>query len=167
MGFLLLRPRVEGLKAGPTLPLLPPRADNDYRGQRLALWLLGLVLLVKGSIGVNSILNGSTVATSADGIPLDTFTSAGAQTVVALFGLLGISHLVLVLAGALILVRYRSLVPLVFALLLLEQLAKRAFVAVKPVARTGQPPGPYVILGILALTVVGLSLSLWPRRTAS
>ena len=146
------------------LPLLPARADNDYRGRRLALWFLAVVLLAKGAIGVNSIVSGQKVASTADGIPLDTFTPGAAQTVVSLFGLLGVSHVVVVLLGVVVFVRYRALVPLLFALLLVEQLAKRAFTWLMPVPRTGQPPGPFVILGILALTVAGLVLSLWPRR---
>jgi hypothetical protein len=146
------------------LPLLPARADNSYRGHRLALWLLGLVLLLYGVIGTNSILNGQKVASTADGIPLDRFGPAGVQTVVSLFGLLGVSRLVLVLLGAVVLVRYRTLVPPLLALLLLEQLAKRAFLAFHPVAQTGKPPGTFVTFGILAATIAGLTLSLWPRR---
>ena len=40
--------------------LLPHRVDNTYRGYKLALWLFGLLMLMKGVIGVNSILNGRT-----------------------------------------------------------------------------------------------------------
>ena len=62
--------------------LLPRQVDNTYRGYKLALWLFALVVLVKVAMSVNSIFNGHTVASSADGIPLDTFTPAGAQAVV-------------------------------------------------------------------------------------
>ncbi len=54
-------------------PLLPRRVDNTYRGHKLALWLFGLVVLLKLVISLNSIFNGRTVASSADGILLDTF----------------------------------------------------------------------------------------------
>jgi hypothetical protein len=80
--------------------LLPQRIDNTYRGYRLALWLFGLLLVLKVTMSLNSIFNGSTVASSADGIPLETFTSAGAQTVVSLFALLGLSRLVICLLGS-------------------------------------------------------------------
>ena len=33
----------------------------------------------------------------------------------------------------------------------------------KPIARTGTPPGPYINLVLLALMIVGLALSLWRR----
>lgn len=53
--------------------LLPQRIDNSFRGYRLALWLFGLVMLVKTGIGVGTIFNGHNAAINADGIPLDTF----------------------------------------------------------------------------------------------
>jgi hypothetical protein len=59
--------------------LLPRCVDNTYRGHRLALVFFGLLVLVKIAMGVNSIFNGRSVASSADGIPLDTFTPAGSE----------------------------------------------------------------------------------------
>jgi len=139
--------------------LLPQRVDNTYRGYKLALWLFGLLMFMKVAIGLNSIFNGYAVASSADGIPLDTFTSAGAQTVVSLFALLGLSHLVICLVGILVLVRYRALVPLMFALLLLQHLSRTLILQIIPIARTGTPPGSAVNLVLLALMIVGLALS--------
>ncbi len=69
--------------------LLPQRVDNTYRGYKLALWLFGTVVLMKLAMSLNSIFNGYVVASSADGIPLHTFPSAAAQTVVALFAIWG------------------------------------------------------------------------------
>lgn len=143
--------------------LLPPRVDNTYRGSRLALWLFGLLLFMRSAMSLNAIVNGAAVASSADGIPLDRFTAAGAQTVVALFALLGLSHFMLCLLGVLVLVRYRGLVPLVFVLFLLEYLARRLVLQVVPIARIGTPPGVYVNLALLAVTIVGLALSLRTR----
>jgi hypothetical protein len=144
--------------------LLPRRADNAFRGHRLALWLLGVTLFMKSAIGVNSIVNGRSVAQGADGVPLDTFPPAAAQTVVSLFGLLGVSQLVICLLGVVVLTRYRSLVPFLFALLLVEHLSRRGVAAITPVARSGNPPGTLVIFALLALMVVGLALSLQRGR---
>jgi hypothetical protein len=77
--------------------LFPQRFDNTYRGYKLALWLFALLVFMKVVMSLNCIFNGYSVATSADGIPLDTFTSAGAQTVVSLFALLGNSWLMICL----------------------------------------------------------------------
>ncbi len=142
---------------------LPHGIDNTYRGHRLALWLFGLVVLMKSAIGLNSIFNGYVVARSADGIPLDTYPAAAADTVVSLFALLGLSHLVLSLLAVLVLMRYRSMLPLMFGLLVLEHLGKRLILAVLPIVRSGTPPGSAVNLVLLALLLVGLGLSLRSR----
>ena len=140
--------------------LFPQRVDNTYRGYKLALWLFALVVLMKVAMSLNSIFNGYSVATSADGIPLDTFTSAGAQTVVSLFALLGNSWLMICLLCILVLARYRSMIPLMFALLLLEHLSRKLILQFLPMVRTGTPPGFYVNLVLLAVMIVGLALSL-------
>lgn len=143
--------------------LFPQLVDNTYRGYKLALWLFALLVFMKVAMSLNSIFNGYMVASSADGIPLDTFTSAGARTVVSLFALLGLSHLMICLLCILVLTRYRSLVPLMFALLLLEHLSRKLILLFLPIVRTGTPPGFFVNLVLLAVMMVGLALSLWSQ----
>lgn len=140
--------------------LLPRPIDNTYRGHRLALWLFALLLFMRVTMSVNSIFNASDVASSADGIPLHTYTPAAARTIVSLFALLGLSHLMISLVGIVALVRYRSMVPFMFALLLLEQLSRRLILRFSPIIRTGTPPGFYVNLVLLAVMLLGLALSL-------
>ncbi len=140
--------------------LLPQRIDNTYRGYKLALWLFALLVFIKVAISLNCIFNGYMVASSADGIPLGTFTSAGAQAVVSLFAIWGLSQLMICLLCILVLVRYRSMVPFMFALLLLEHLSRKLILQFLPMVRTGTPPGFYVNLVLLAVMLVGLALSL-------
>ena len=143
--------------------LLPRHVDNTYHGYKLALWIFAVLVFMKVSMSLNSIFNGHFVARSADGIPLDTFTPAGAQAVISIFALLGLSQFMICLLGVAVLARYRALVPFMFALLLLEFLSRRVILLVLPIVRTGTPPGFFVNLVLLALMVVGLALSL--RRT--
>jgi hypothetical protein len=143
--------------------LFPQRFDNNYRGYKLALWLFALLMFMKLAIGLNSIFNGYSVASSADGIPLDTFTPAAAQTAVALFALLGLSHVMICLLCILVLVRYRAMIPFLFALLLLEHLGKRLILHLLPIPRAGASPGFAVNLVLLALMILGLALSLRSR----
>ena len=140
--------------------LIPKHADNAYRGHRLALWILALIILMKLGIGLNSIFNGHYVASSADGIPIDTYTPAGTQTVLALFAVLGLFQLMLCLLGMLVLGRYRALVPLMFSLLLLEQLGRKLILLFIPIERTGEPSGSILNLVLLAALIAGLALSL-------
>jgi len=140
--------------------LLPPRIDNAYRGHKLALWLFALVVFVRIVQSIAVIFGGYSVVRSADGIPLETFTPAGAQTVVTLFALSALSRLFIFLLCVLTLLRYRSAISFMFALLLLNYLAAQLILQFVPLVRTGTPPGPVVNLILLALMIVGLALSL-------
>ena len=143
--------------------LLPRQADNGYHGHRVGLWVLGALVFMKTAIGVNSIASGYRVASGADGIPLETFPPAASSAVVSLFGLLGVSGLAVCSLCVLVLARYRSLTPFIFAFLLAEYLAKRVELRAHPIVSTASPPGDIVSLVLLSLTVIGLALSLWDR----
>ena len=140
--------------------LLPRRIDNTYRGYKIALWLFALLLFMRLAMSLNGILNGYSVASSADGIPLDTYPPAAAGTIVYLFALLGLSRLVMSLLGLVVLVRYRSMIPLMFAVLLLEHLSGRLTRLFLPIVTIGTPPGFVISLVLLGLMIVGFALSL-------
>jgi hypothetical protein len=142
---------------------LPRQVDNTYYGSRIALWLFGLLVLLRLIMSVNSIFNARDIASSADGIPLDTFPPAAAQTVVSLFANLGLATLIISLLCILVLVRYRALVPFMYALLLLHYLGRKLILEFMPIERTGTPPASVINLVLLTLMVVGLALSLWRR----
>ncbi len=142
---------------------LPQRIDNAYSGHRLAVWLFALVVSVKILQTLLAIFVGHSVVVSADGIPLDAYTPAGAQTVVAVWALSGLYRLIICLLCVLVLVRYRSGIPFMFALLALEFLAAQLILHFIPLVRTGTPPAPFVNRILFALMIVGLVLSLWNR----
>ena len=140
--------------------IFPNRFDNHYRGHKLALWVLVLIVLWKVGTGTGSMFNGRNVAQSADGIPLDTFPSGAAETVVAFFAVWGLSQLLFGLQAVLVLSRYRSMIPFMYVLLLLEHVARRLIFLVHPVPRVGTPLGTPLNIVLIALIVIGLVFSL-------
>jgi hypothetical protein len=143
--------------------LLPASIDGQYRGYKTALWLLGALVLLKGAMGINSILNGYQVATTADGIPLERFTQAGAAAVLAFLALWGWCLFLMSVLGVLALVRYRAMVPLMFLLLLVEQLGRKLILTQLPITQVGSSPAYSINLSLLGLMIVGLILSLLSR----
>ncbi len=143
--------------------LLPQPIDHSYRGHKLALWILAFVVGMKILQSLVVFTNAYEIAMSADGIPLDTYPRAAAQTIVSLFAISGLSRLILSLLGVLALVRYRSAVPLILALLVLEYVGRELIFGSYGLVRTGSPIGPTVNLILFGLTVVGLALSLVRR----
>src|SRR4051795_7623831 len=105
--------------------LFPKEFDNTYRGHPLGRWLFLFVVLARLAIGINSTINTRFVAMSADGIPLDRYGAAAADTVTALFGISGFFLLLLSLVGLFVFFRYRAMIPFMFLILLVDQVARR------------------------------------------
>jgi hypothetical protein len=144
--------------------IFPRQFDNaSYRGHRLGVWLFIPILVVELGIGTNSIINTRFVAASADGIPLDSYDAAGAEAVISLFALLGLSRVLLGLTGVMALIRYRAMLPFMYLLLLALQFGTKALVFLHPIASSspsGGGTGSVVVLGLITLMVVGFGLSL-------
>jgi len=143
--------------------LLPRRLDNEYRGSKAALWLFGLVVAMKSTQSLAIIFNGYATARDADGIPLGSFTPAVAQTVVAVFAQGSLWRLFFCILCMIVLVRYRSAVPLMLALLALNYLAAQLVLQFIPLLRVGGPVGPLVNFMLFVVMLVGLGLSLRRR----
>ena len=140
--------------------LLPPVADFSYTGSRVSLWLLGVVLVMKLGIALGAIFNGHYAASVADGIPIDSYTPEGTQAFLSLFASLGLSQFVLGLLGALLLFRYRPLVPLFLLLLLIEYLARKGINACLPIVRSGNAPGGAINWAIFGAMLLAFVLSM-------
>jgi hypothetical protein len=149
--------------------IFPRQFDNRYRGNRFAIWLFVPVVLIESLIGANSTFNARSVATGADGIPIDSFGAGGAQAVIAIFSLLGLCRLLFALQGILVLIRYRAMIPFMYLLLLILQLGSKALLLVNPIARSRDPStqtGSVVILALLAMLLIGFVLSLLNQNDA-
>ncbi len=147
--------------------LLPRLIDNRFRGQRLALWLFVPIAAMNILIDLVAILTRDGGTQSADGIPLDTFAPAAAQAVIGIGALLGLAGLVLGLIFVLALVRYRAMIPLMYALLVVDFIGHKAVLAMKPIPRMpGVSSGSLVTWGLFAVTLVGLALSLTGKSYA-
>lgn len=151
--------------------IFPKQFDNNFRGHFLAFWLFGAAMLMELAMATNSLVNTRTVASLADGIPLDRYANGGADAVVALFALAGLFRLLLALQGLLVLVRYRAMIPLMFLLLLILHLGSKALLLLHPIARSGVGSaqlGSAFVYAIIAILFIGFALSLVnaPMRTA-
>jgi hypothetical protein len=145
--------------------LFPSHSDNQFSGHRAALWLLGLLIALTLVVSVNSIFNTASIAVGADGFPLASYGPAAARSVLMLFALDALGQLVLSLVSLLALIRYRSMVPFIYLLVLCQQLARRFIIQSYAVPRVPtEAVVPYVVYSVIALLALGLALSLVQRR---
>ena len=140
--------------------VFPSPADFTYRGSRIALWLFGLILLLKLAIALGAIFNGHYAATVADGIPVDSYSPEAAQAFLSLFASLGLAQFMLGAVGAVLLFRYRALVPLFLLLLLIEYVARKGVAAYMPIVRSAQAAGGVINWSIFGIMVLAFVLSL-------
>ena len=118
------------------------------------------VLFPKLGIAVVSLV-ATDHANSADAIDLSTFSGAALRTQ----ALLGLLHLAIGLKGALAIIRYRGMAPLIYVWLIAEFLGRRVVLTLYPIDRVAGPSsGSIINIALLSRMVLGLVLSLWPRR---
>ena len=143
--------------------LLPDVADNNYFGSKIAIYGLAILMIpltfrslvhfLKDDSGVNSIATILTFSGSPD-----------PNTVIYLFSSLwGGQQLLFVFLAAIVLVRYRSLIPLMFSLFIVEclfRIVSGALHGLGPEYYESRPPGSVGTYVFLAYGTLMLSLSL-------
>ena len=121
--------------------ILPRVVDNTFRGRKAALWFFyAITAMTLARSGVH-IFKDDGGAQSIATIPLDAYTDAGAAAVVLVFSYWGLSQLMFGIVQAVIALRYRSLVPLMYLMLTLEWGGRLVISFFKPIEMTGQAPG--------------------------
>ena len=152
--------------------IFPKQFDNNYQGNKLAIWLLVPIVLMKlvmgaGAAGLNPWVSNRFIATNADGFPLDTFGVEAASVVMFLFASWGLALLVLNLLGIVVLIRYRAMIPLMYVLLSIEQFGRKGISLVSPIVKAvetgGISFGFLINSGLMAALVIGLVMSLWNK----
>ena len=141
--------------------LFPARADNNLRGSK---WPLYLFILVATIGMVRSCIHIFSPDGGAGSIAGMNLTVSGANEVIFAFALWGAEQLVYALLQWGVILRYRSLIPLMWLVQFLETLGRMLVGRIKPVTFTHTPPGAYQNYIYLALAVLMLALALWSAR---
>lgn len=149
--------------------ILPRRIDNTYRGHPIALyafWVLmipftfrAFVHFLKDDSGVHAIASIKVFPGDPD-----------PNTVIYMFSSLwGGQQLIMLGVYLLVLLRYRSLVPLLYVILVVESLFRLATGMLHPLTDAHfehAPPGAYATLPILVIAIAMGLLSLRTQREA-
>lgn len=138
--------------------LLPDKADNTVRGTKLPFYVFILIALISTVRSCIHLLAPDGGAGSIAGLDL---AVAGASSIIFAFALWGSAQLIYAIIQLLVVVRYRSLVPFMYVLLVLETLLRMLVGHMKPVTFARTPPGAIQNYVYLPLAVLMLGLSLW------
>lgn len=138
--------------------LLPAKIDNTIRGWKLPCYIFALYTVISTVRSFIHLLAPDGGAGSIAGMDL---TAAGAEGIIFAFALWGSSQLLFAIIQLLVVVRYRSLVPFMWLMLILEVLLRQLVGAMKPVTFAHPPPGAIGNQLFLPLAALMLGLSLW------
>lgn len=145
--------------------LFPAQIDNKFRGHWLGLIIFILVIIAKGGQAIQGIIHTRHVATGPDAIDLAGIGNSQVNDILSLFATIGLYALILPVLGLAVLARWRAMIPFMYLCFILFYLATRLLHLLHPsFANERTTYGAYVNLGILAVMVVGLLLSLWGRK---
>jgi hypothetical protein len=140
--------------------LLPAQADNTIRGMKLPVYVFTLISMVSLVRSCIHLLAPDGGAGSIAGMNL---AVDGAGGVIFAFALWGSAQLIYAVIQLVVAFRYRSLVPFMYVLLIVETLLRQLVGHMKPVVFAHTPPGAIGNYVILPLAVLMLVLSLWRR----
>ena len=147
-----------------TLRLLHAVVDNNFRGIKLshyAFLLLTAATLVRSLIHVFAPDGG---AQSIATIPLASYSAEAAATVILMFSLWGLSQLLMGIVYLGVYLKYKSLIPAMYVLMIVEYAMRIIIGQMKPIVTTGTAPGSVGNWIMVSVCVVLLILSLIKRK---
>jgi len=140
--------------------LLPSSFDNNFDGHPASLWLFGLITTVTLGRSLTHIFLPDGGAQSIATVPLSQYSSGAESSVISVFALWGLSQLLIALVMLIAVLRYRSMIPLLYLFLIVEYVGRIYIGIFKPLETLQTPPGATGSLVILGASLVGLLLSL-------
>jgi len=138
--------------------LLPAKIDNTIHGSKIPCYVFALYTTVSLVRSFIHLLAPDGGAGSIAGMDLSV---AGADGIIFAFALWGSSQLILAVFQLLVVFRYRSLVPFMYLMLMLEVLLRELVGRTKPVIFAHTPPGAIGNQILLPLAALMLGITLW------
>ena len=145
------------------LRLFPKTITNDDTGNKIALYFFYVLTGFTLWRSQHHLLAADGGAQSIATIPLDTFSDAAAAAVIGVFGLWGLSQLIIGILYLVVAIRYRALVPLMYLLMVVEYGVRAIYFPIaKPIPTAGTAPGAAGNVPLMLIALVMLVVSLLP-----
>ena len=119
--------------------ILPRQVDNSYPGHRVSILLFVLLTARAVSGSLTHMFTADGGAGSIASMPLETYPTGAAENIITVFAIAGLYQLLTALFNVVVLVRYRSLIPLMYLFFVLEYVLRIA----KPLYTPGGERGVY------------------------
>ena len=145
--------------------LLPDVADNTLKAHRITYWVLWIYVFKSMFAGAVHMFASDGGAQSIGSVKLDGFTQEGADSVVTMFGLWGMEQFVIGFIVLVILLRYKSLLPLAWAVYAIEYAGRALSHTFTPGLDTEHtPPGVMLDTLLVPLSIAMLVLAIYTTK---
>jgi hypothetical protein len=146
---------------------LPDVIDNQFHGFKIAQYaflILTIATLARSLIHVFSPDGG---AQSIATIPLSSYPADAAATVILIFSLWGLSQLLMGVVYLVVFFKYRSLIPAMYVLMIVEYAMRIVIGQMKPIVTSGTAPGSIGNWVMVPVCIILLVLSLHRAKPRS
>ena len=144
--------------------LFPNSIDNDYKGNMAPMYLFYMVTTFTVVRSLIHIISPDGGAQSIATIPLHLYSKEASDTIIHMFAEWGLSQLLFGLFYIAVLIKYKSLIPLMYLFLVLEYSTRLLLSFYKPFALEGQAPGGIGNYVLVPLFILMFILSLKNNR---
>lgn len=140
--------------------ILPAQFDNRFQGHVSALWIFALITTMTLAQRAVHLFTSDGGAQAIAHIPLDTYCGGAAQNLVAFYARLGLGQCLMGVLCLVALHRYRAMIPLLYVVLVLGDVAQWGVAQLKPAVTVGVAGASAPAVVLTTLGIVGLVLSL-------
>jgi hypothetical protein len=140
--------------------LFPSLIDNEYKGKKIPLFFFYLLIPVTIIRSLVHIFKADGGAQSIANIPLHLYSEQASDTIVHFFSEWGLSQLLFGVLYIVVLIKYKSLIPLMYLFMVLEYSTRLFLAYYKPFVLEGYAPGGIANYFLVPLFVVMFILSL-------
>lgn len=136
--------------------LVPKEANGNYHGSKIAYLVFAIISIISFVRSCIHLFAEDGGAGSIAGLDL----SAGMENIIFAFGLWGLSQVIYAVIQLLVAFRYKSLIPLMYLLLIIETVGRMFVGMQKPPVLFHQPPGGIANYVMLPLAIIMLIFSI-------
>lgn len=141
--------------------IVPEKAENDYKGYKLAeisFIVLTIVTLVRSLLHILLPDGGAQSIATID------LNIEGSEIIIGMFAFWGLSQLLMGIFYLIVYLRYKNLIPLMYLFIFIEYLMRIVIGGFKPFETVGMAPGAIGNLIIAPLSLILLYFSLKEPR---
>ena len=144
--------------------LFPDSVDDDYKGNKVPFYLLYPVTAFTVIRSIIHLVSPDGGAQSIANIPLQLYVKNASDTIIHLFAEWGLSQLLFGLLYIVVLIKYKSLIPLMYLILVIEYSIRLFLGFYKPIVLEGYAPGGVGNYFLVPLFIIMFILTLKNNR---